>query len=342
MAGNAATNGAEIYSLGPGPTYSGGNVIGVGALTLTDIFAAVDPVTGGGLLQDNGGLVETVALAAAVTNPAIDAGDDTLAGVPGTDARGPGFDRVDIAGVANNGANISDLGAFEVQGIPESELRGHHGGRRGRQFDNLTSLREALAYADSLAGADTITFDDSLDTVQLDGAALVIASDVTIDGDVAGDFDITIDALDNSRVFDVTAGNARRQWRAGRDRRAQGRSTPTRRSMAAMTTSPAGDADARGFARAEVPGAAHNGTNISDLGAFELRAVRGSEPDRHHRGRRGRHHRRAHLAARGAGLRRQQSGRGHHHVRRLVLYRPGRRQRPRHREQRHDRRRYRR
>ena len=30
-------------------------------------------------------------------------------------------------------------------------------------FDNLTSLREALAYADSIAGADTITFDDSLD-----------------------------------------------------------------------------------------------------------------------------------------------------------------------------------
>ena len=76
--------------------------------------------------------------------------------------------------------------------------------------DGLTSLREALAYADSLAGADTITFDGSFFTVLLDGSDLVIASDVTIDGDTDGDgaADITIDALDNSRVFDVTAGTS--------------------------------------------------------------------------------------------------------------------------------------
>ena len=47
-----------------------------------------------------------------MSNPALDAGDDDATGVPAEDARG--FPRDDFAGVANNGANISDLGAFEA------------------------------------------------------------------------------------------------------------------------------------------------------------------------------------------------------------------------------------
>src|SRR5262245_12882736 len=73
------------------------------------------------------------------------------------------------------------------------------------------SLREALALANTAADADTIKFDASLagGTISLALGELVIASDVTIDGDSVGNdnkADITIDAHHASRVFDVTAG----------------------------------------------------------------------------------------------------------------------------------------
>ena len=55
------------------------------AAALGTVFASVtaDTHTGvvSGVLADNGGPVQTVALAASLTNPALDAGDDTLAGV---------------------------------------------------------------------------------------------------------------------------------------------------------------------------------------------------------------------------------------------------------------------
>ena len=80
-------------------------------------------------------------------------------------------------------------------------------------FDGKTSLREALAYADSHAGADTITFAASLagQTITLTQGELVIASDVAIDGDILGNddkADITISGNHVSRVFNVTAGTA--------------------------------------------------------------------------------------------------------------------------------------
>jgi len=84
-----------------------------------------------GALADNGGPVQTIALKADLSNPALDAGDDTaldeatvgrdLNGdgdqddVIDTDARGAGFPRiVDQGAVANNGENAVDLGAFEA------------------------------------------------------------------------------------------------------------------------------------------------------------------------------------------------------------------------------------
>lgn len=104
--GNSGAGNAEV-----GGTYtdSGGNLIG-GAV-IADVFAAVDPVTGGGLLADHGGPVQTVALNSIPSNPALDAGVDL--GAPPTDANGN--PRYDVSGVANNGANTTDVGAFELQ-----------------------------------------------------------------------------------------------------------------------------------------------------------------------------------------------------------------------------------
>uniref|UniRef100_UPI0016451BA7 right-handed parallel beta-helix repeat-containing protein n=1 Tax=Falsiphaeobacter marinintestinus TaxID=1492905 RepID=UPI0016451BA7 len=101
--GNSATTNADV----------GGTVTSTTSLTsgtAADVFAALDG-NGGGLLADNGGPVQTIALNGDVTNPALDAGDDSAA--PATDARGAG--RADDPGAANNGANTSDLGAFELQ-----------------------------------------------------------------------------------------------------------------------------------------------------------------------------------------------------------------------------------
>ena len=119
----ARINGHDVQTDGT-LTLSGGNIIGDtrtidGAdpqtgIALTDIFASVtnNPDTGvlSGTLASNGGPVQTIALNEAASNPALDAGSDRLA--PATDARG--FSRDDVAGAANNGANVSDLGAFEA------------------------------------------------------------------------------------------------------------------------------------------------------------------------------------------------------------------------------------
>jgi hypothetical protein len=86
--------------------------------------------------------------------------------------------------------------------------------------DGLVSLREALALAGGSAGADIITFSESLTggatpglndgLLVLTNDELIIDSDVTIDGDAVGNdnvADITIDG-GGSRVFHITAGTA--------------------------------------------------------------------------------------------------------------------------------------
>ncbi len=103
--GNYAYLGAEVF----GGVSAANSLTGAGGETAADVFAALDG--SGGLLADNGGPVQTIALRADLLNPALDAGDDTAA--PATDAAGQA--RLDILDVANNGANISDLGVLELQ-----------------------------------------------------------------------------------------------------------------------------------------------------------------------------------------------------------------------------------
>jgi Ca2+-binding RTX toxin-like protein len=83
-------------------------------------------------------------------------------------------------------------------------------------FDGETSLREALAFAESDPDASTITFDASLDgsTLRLTQGQLVIATEVTIDGDLDDDGapDITVsgdadgDGTGDTRILTVQAG----------------------------------------------------------------------------------------------------------------------------------------
>jgi len=76
-------------------------------------------------------------------------------------------------------------------------------------LDNQTSLREAVAFANSNPGDDTITFDAtvfaSAQTITLDGTQLDLANNgkLTITGPAAG---IVIDAAQQSRVFNVASG----------------------------------------------------------------------------------------------------------------------------------------
>ncbi len=188
-----------------------------------------------GRIADNGGPVPTVALAPSAANPALDAAravPETTAGVDfngsggvlqagvtgvlGRDARGVAA--ADVPGVGAEGAvpGIRDLGAFEA--TPEAAslvvttLRDVVD-----PFDGLTSLREAIAYANRKPGADSIAFDaDLAGTILLgdrdgDGAVtgdetasqLLVTEALTIDGRGAagGLGPITIDGGDRTRIL---------------------------------------------------------------------------------------------------------------------------------------------
>ena len=120
--GNSAPGNADITAAF-GFTSVGGNIIGtnvfsgstdIGDTTAADVFAQTVDIGGGvlaGVLANNGGTVQTIALNAAVTNPALDASNGSA---PATDSRGLG--RVDHTGIANPiGGTGADLGAAEVQ-----------------------------------------------------------------------------------------------------------------------------------------------------------------------------------------------------------------------------------
>ena len=71
-------------------------------------------------------------------------------------------------------------------------------------YDDLTSLREAIRYADD---GDAITFDPSIagETITLAGEPLLINKSITIDGGIGG---TAIDANGDSRVFELHASAA--------------------------------------------------------------------------------------------------------------------------------------
>lgn len=170
--GNTASATPEIAG---GYTTGGPNIIGDGIVAPVDVFAVVDATTPsgiGGLLADNGGPVQTIALLNDASNPALDAGDDTLD--PATDARG--LARFDNAGVANNGANFSDLGAFELQGQVSTTPVAPLSNDVTTDEDVATSL---IPIGASDADGDTLTYsivpgsESQLGTVTLIGGSFV-------------------------------------------------------------------------------------------------------------------------------------------------------------------------
>jgi hypothetical protein len=159
------------------------------------LFAALDPLTGGGLLADNGGPTQTIALRDALDNPALSRADPETA--PGTDQRGE--PRPEPAGTN------PDIGAFELnQSNPSPPPV-------GTTFlvtttsditadDGQLTLREALALADAEnLTKDRIEFAAEVQgqTITLAGSQLTASSDVTVDGGAG----VTIDADQASRVL---------------------------------------------------------------------------------------------------------------------------------------------
>ena len=109
-------------------------------------------------------------------------------------------------------AEIIQIGAYAFNFIPNSEAKSlvvNLADDVVNGSDEKTSLREALSYAASLGGTQTITFDSSVfgdgATIVLDSAKgeIELTSNITIDGDVNADgkADVTISGNNATRIF---------------------------------------------------------------------------------------------------------------------------------------------
>ncbi len=200
--GNSGPNEPEISGtiIEKGP-----NVIGGSA---TDVFAETVDNDGvaAGLLADNGGPVQTIALKNDASNPALDAGqddrlDESVAGIDlnsdcdtddviDTDARGSGFDRlINLPDVANNGVNTVDLGAFEV---PAGEPGG----------PDLIPVTVTFKGAD----ADYANAFGIYDTSTMKAELLAVDLNETADGAVLFDAALTADQLEHLGFFLIPDG----------------------------------------------------------------------------------------------------------------------------------------
>lgn len=247
----------EIGTYGP-INATGLNIVGTGSDTDgSDGIINADPTlvfaqtyangtATAGVLSDNGGPVQTIALLADIMNPALDAASSELS----TDARG-GVRNVDLPGVGTDYS--ADLGAFELQALSQptdpqafvvttmnDELDFNGSDATIESMGGLAdlSLREAVFLANLAGGtADTITFDETVftdantniirltmgeieltDSLTIDGSGvdLVVITgdangdDATLEGGIATDVAASsADVLDdNSRIFNITNWDA--------------------------------------------------------------------------------------------------------------------------------------
>ena len=152
IANVGATSTASLFG-----EVDGGFAPPVTGIAAADVFAQIDPVTGGGQLADNGGPTKTIALLDDPANPALDAGDVAAAAGLAFDQRGAGFSRiVDLPGI---GATV-DIGSFELQldaaviGQGGNGAETRDGGNNNDQFGggNGDDTLNGFAGHDRLAG----------------------------------------------------------------------------------------------------------------------------------------------------------------------------------------------
>lgn len=179
---NAASSGADV--LGTGVSFVGGNIVGrsIAALdpsvvvlanegiALTDMFAAIDGLTGGGLATPEGGFGQSVALAQRNLNPALGAADPDL--YPGHDGR-----------FVLRDPRLADLGAFELSADEAPSLIVTTEADVTDRFDGVISLRKAVGWLNDGVLTRTITF--AAGAAFLTEGALIITGAVAIDGGVA-------------------------------------------------------------------------------------------------------------------------------------------------------------
>ncbi|MEL6105041.1 MAG: choice-of-anchor Q domain-containing protein [Planctomycetota bacterium] len=188
---STATASGDFNLLGPGDQIGGANDI---------LVNNNDPLLGP--LADNGGTTQTHALL--LGSPALDAGNAALT----TDQRG--FTRpIDFASVSNAAAgNAADIGAFEQQPETPSLIVTTTADVVDAR-DRVTSLREAINFANATPGADTITFDPSVFTgglasvIHLQTGALLISDSAHIDGAALGVV-VSADAAGNDSLIPGT------------------------------------------------------------------------------------------------------------------------------------------
>ena len=170
----------SLIGTGIAPTAGGNNVV-----TDTPLI---------GPLADNSGLTETHAILPG--SLAIDAGDPSVVYDPGEfDQRGTPYARVWGAAV--------DIGAYETLELIVDTAVDESDGDFG---PGDLSLREAVELANLNLGSDVITFDAGLSgqSVLLGGTEIEITDALIIDAKALAT-DVTVDAQQNSRVFNISA-----------------------------------------------------------------------------------------------------------------------------------------
>ncbi len=205
VAGNTAGGGMNDIRPGSGTLDVNFSLIQQTGLTITGGDNIIGQSANVGPLASNGGPTWTHALAS--DSPALDAGDPAiLFDANEFDQRGAPFVRVFDGGM--NGLRI-DMGAYERQTVAGLNLVVNTliDENDGNYTAGNLSLREAVGLANGSIGDDTITFDAAVfempQTMLLNLGEFGISEVVSIDG--PGQALLTIDAQQQSRIFDITA-----------------------------------------------------------------------------------------------------------------------------------------
>ena len=158
-----------------------------------------------GPLADNGGPVLTYAPRSG--SPLINAGSNAALPTDTLDLDGDG-NVTEVLPIDASGGPRLQGGTVDIGAVELGEIKVTTAADTVRANDGVVSLREAVALANSVGGAQVISFDSSLAgaTIVLTKGELGLTNSVTIDGDMNGDnkADITVSGNNASRVFNIS------------------------------------------------------------------------------------------------------------------------------------------